>query len=432
MPQPMSCEHTVSMAVAFFTLAACQSLYSFSCINELQERKWTLTLCGFVLATGELGLLLVLCLSVRSVQVFGTRLLMHYGILAVGVSFIALAYASEVWFIILSFFLRALAGVGKTVSYLASFVFLLASTPRKTAILSLISSSALGMVCGSLFGAIDSQTDGFDLNFVLVGLTVIWISFVVPTNLPLDQDMHLIVSAEDTLKPLSAVYISGVRKYPALLGCTVVLISSLCFSLMTLALGPILQSEVAFNSYDVGFAFLLMYVSALAGAVASSFLSFKEAPVAFVTLTGLICMLAGLLLLGPAKLINLPSGKYVYLMGIVALSIGFSTSLVSVSVSLIEVTNKSNIQPSSNNAFGTTVCLICITFMFGSFFGSGLFGVLVDLVGFQSCVDTLVIAVLVAVALQIVQVRCGCIDDHSDGSLIEESRNNSILYGSID
>ncbi|XP_059473785.1 uncharacterized protein LOC132195659 [Neocloeon triangulifer] len=422
----------VPLAVEFFCLAACRAFYTFACTAQLELRQWTPTVCGLVFGINELGLVAVLPLSVFTVQKFGSRLMVHYGIFVFGLTLMLLGfsdyYADDLTFLCLTFLLRLGAGVGSSLAYVASFTLILSALPRKSTYSGLLVPYGVGMIGGSLLGAVAKDTNGFELGYILLGFAMICVSYAVPCSLPLDHNIQLLISTEDILTPIFAVYRKSLKAFSVQVSSSIVLSSAMCLSFVVATLGPFLQSELKFTPLDVGLAFFLLYGSALAAALAVGLLCSKGAPPSLFTATGLLSMLAGLFFIGPADFINLPLNWPVGMMGVMAFGLGLATTLVSIYVSLMQ--NLQTEREQENTIFGIVICVCTISNTIGSMFGFGFSGIFVDLVGFDNSTILLMFPVLFSLSFIVFYLCC----NSSQSNLINLIDGNRQVesYGSVE
>ncbi|XP_065352637.1 uncharacterized protein LOC135947673 [Cloeon dipterum] len=423
----------VPLALHFFCQAVCRSFYTFACTAQLEARGWSQSTCGLIFGINELGILVVLPLSVFSIQKFGSRLAVHYGVFVVGVTFMLLGfadnYAGDEAFMFLSFMFRLAAGVCSTLAYMASFTLLLALPPRRsTYYLSFLVPHAFGLICGSLLGASAQEAARFEISYIALGFSAICVSYVVPCNLPLDADVDLLVTNHEILAPVQKILTRSFRLHTVRTGSIIVAVGSMCLSYINNTIGPFLLSELKFNPMEVWATFALLYCTAVLTACVVGSLCDRGAPPLLFTATGLICMLTGLFFIGPADSFEIPLSWSVGVMGVIAFGLGFATSFVSVFASLNQTLQTE--RESTNTICGVVTAVLVVSHVTGSLLGDVTFGFLADLVGFSNSAILAMFPILFALAVMTLQV-CYASSENNLIALFDETKD-AVSYGSIE
>ncbi|XP_065352377.1 uncharacterized protein LOC135947433 [Cloeon dipterum] len=429
MAQSTACVQMVCLAAVLFMLAASRTMNIFGCWAEMDRRQWTPSQCGLVFGVEELiGALVVLFFSPRTVQLIGSKLMIHYGIFSIGITFLIYSladyYLEDPAFYVFALACRAVAGVATAITYLASFVFLLTSEPTKATYCVLILAYGAGLICGSFLGSLNGIKDN-EFNFIvlLFALTVMCASFVIPANLPEERNIDFQINTDDATKIIPEVYIQRMNSLAAWISSAQILAASWCFNFITATIGPFLQNEVQFSKFEIGFALSALFLTASVTAIVVGLLSHRGAPLPILKITGLVSLLLGLILIGPIEFASVPLTGPVCLMGIIAIGVGFSSVFVSVSSALTLIV-QAEVEP-RNTLVWIVGCVLSVAYVVGSIFGSDVSGVVLEQVGFQNCIYLLMAPVLFALTLEVIQVMFS-----RDRQFSEESLTGS-MYGTI-
>ena len=281
-------------------------------------------------------------------------------------------------FLILSYFIRFLEGVGAAATWNSNLSILMAKFPDKKATIKAWCDASfnLGLTLGPVLGAFMYDAAGFCLPFMVTGSAIIISGLLVY----LVTDMPTIEKSETSLSVLS--FISKPAIIAALLTATV---SSYTIGTIEATLSTFLSKIPTMTVKMIAMAFLTMSLSSVIGTPISGWICDSKMSPWLVSSLGCIIMSICFMFLGPApymtSIITTPTMSSICL-SLVAQGLGSAAVLVA-SFSCAQIAAVTAGLPDAADTQAVVAGLFTSAFAAGNFFGPTISGVLYDVVGFS-------------------------------------------------
>ena len=319
----------------------------------------------------------------KYLSVWGLRILYPTGFIVDGLSFVVfglLHWVEDITtFLVLSYLIRIVEGVGAAATWNSNLSILMAKFPeRKASVKAWCDASFnLGLTLGPVLGAFMFEAGGFCLPFVVTG-TVIIISgaaVYLVTDMPVIQRSE--TGALGVLTFLAKPAISG-----ALLTATM---AAYTIGTIEATLSTFLELIPEMTVKVIAIEFLTMSLSSVLATPLAGWMCDTRMSPWLVSAGGCVLMFLCFSLIGPAPylrpLLPLPSLTSVSL-ALVAQGVGSAAVLVA-SFSCAQLSAVDAGLPAASDTQAVVAGLFTSAFAAGNFFGPTLSGVLYDVVGFS-------------------------------------------------
>ena len=330
----------------------------------------------------------------KYLPIYGPRILYPAGFILDGLSFIVFGLLHWVedtrTFLVLSYLIRIIEGVGAAATWNTNLSILMAKFPEQKASVKAWCDASfnLGLTLGPVLGAFMYEAGGFCLPFVVTGSAIIISGAAVylVTDMPVIQRSD--TGSRGVLSFLARPSISGALLTATMAAYTIGTIEATLATFLGIIPGMTVRG--------VAMVFLIMSLSSVVATPLAGWVCDTRVSPWLVSASGCLLMLICFTLLGPApyllSLLPLPTFTSVSL-SLVAQGVGSAAVLVA-SFSCAQLSAVSPGLPAAADTQAAIAGLFTSAFAAGNFFGPTISGVLYDVVGFSY--NSLIIQCLLA------------------------------------
>jgi len=318
----------------------------------------------------------------KYLSIYGVKMIYPSGFIVNGLAFVffgLLEWVENVtWFLVLSYLIRMLEGVGAAATWNSNLSILMAKFPeRKASVKAWCDASFnLGLTLGPVIGAFMYDAGGFCLPFSVTGTLIIMSGFLVCSV----TEMPILERSENSLPVLQFL------TKPAICGALfTATVAAYTIGTIEATLSIYLGNMTSFSVKMIAMAFLTMSLSSVLATPVSGWMCDTKMSPWLVSIMGCFIIFICFMFLGPAPYIfcvlNSPNMLSVCI-SLICQGVGSAAVLVA-SFSCAQLAAVAAGLPDASDTQAVIAGLFTSSFAAGNFLGPTISGVLYEVVGFS-------------------------------------------------